>query len=419
MTVELTPVGVRCNLACTYCYQHPMRDAGNYAAPGYDLDAMLRALEAEGSEFTVFGGEPLLTPIEDLERIWRWGFERFGRNGVQTNGALITDRHIALFLKYRVHVGISVDGPDELNDTRWAGSLEKTREATHRTHEAIRRLSEAGTPPSIIATLTRLNASRERLPRFKEWLRELDGLGVTSARLHILEVDHEGVRDHLQLSAEETIAAFLELAAFEGALPRLRFDVFRDIENLLRGEDGRATCTWRACDPYTTSAVQGIDGEGHKRNCGRTNKDGVSWIKTDRPGYERYLALYHTPQEHGGCRGCRFFAMCKGQCPGEGIGGDWRSRSENCAVYLALFEHQERELLRRGVVPLSLDPDRPALERRLVDAWARGENPMIGTVLREMRSGAPTLQRSPAHTGHGDSHGDHTDHGDSPHGDSG
>lgn len=420
MTVELTPMGVRCQLSCPYCYQSPMRDAGNFAAPGYDVDAMLKALDAEGSEFTVFGGEPLLTPIEDLERIWRWGYERYGRNGVQTNGALITDRHIALFLRYRVHVGISVDGPGELNDTRWAGSVEKTRESTERTHDAIRRLCAAGHPPSIIATLTRINAAPDRLPRFKAWLRELDGLGVTSARIHILEVDHEGVREHLQLSQEETTQAFLELAALESELPRLRFDIFRDIENLLRGEDGRATCTWRACDPYTTSAVQGIDGEGNKHNCGRTNKEGVGWIKADRAGFERYLALYHTPQSYGGCQGCRFFVACKGQCPGEGMGGDWRNRSENCPVYVQLFEHVERRLLDRGVVPVSLDPDRPAVERRMIDAWARGENLTIAQALAEIRAGASAPTRRAAdHRGHGDSHGDHTDHGDSPHGDRG
>ena len=30
MTVEVLPVGVACNLGFTYCYQNPMRDAGNF-----------------------------------------------------------------------------------------------------------------------------------------------------------------------------------------------------------------------------------------------------------------------------------------------------------------------------------------------------------------------------------------------------
>ncbi len=48
----------RCSLACEFCYQAPIRDAGNQAGADYDMDAMKRALEAAGYHFTVFGGEP-------------------------------------------------------------------------------------------------------------------------------------------------------------------------------------------------------------------------------------------------------------------------------------------------------------------------------------------------------------------------
>src|SRR5690349_4734758 len=100
MTIELNPVGVTCNLSCPYCYEHPIRDAGNAMGRTYDMEAMKRGLEAEGGDFTVFGGEPLLMRFEDLEEIFRWGFEKYGKNCIQTNGALITDAHIALFKKY-------------------------------------------------------------------------------------------------------------------------------------------------------------------------------------------------------------------------------------------------------------------------------------------------------------------------------
>ena len=83
--------------------------------------------EAEGHAFTLFGGEPLLLPVEDLEHLWAWGLAKFGSNSVQTNGTLIDDEHVRLFKTYRVSVGISIDGPGALNDVRWHGSLAKTR----------------------------------------------------------------------------------------------------------------------------------------------------------------------------------------------------------------------------------------------------------------------------------------------------
>jgi len=131
MSVEVRPLGVQCNIACQYCYQNPQRDAGNQNRL-YDLGLIKEALRQEGGPFSLFGGEPLLVPLKDLEDLWAWGLERFGRNGVQTNGSLIQDEHIRLFKKYRVGVGISIDGPDELNDVRWNGSLERTRQATRR-----------------------------------------------------------------------------------------------------------------------------------------------------------------------------------------------------------------------------------------------------------------------------------------------
>ena len=95
MGVEVRPFGVRCNIACQYCYQNPERDAGNVLA-SYDLDKMRAAVEREGRAFTLLGGEPLLMPLGDLEKLWAWGLERFGHNSVQTNGVLIGDELLRL-----------------------------------------------------------------------------------------------------------------------------------------------------------------------------------------------------------------------------------------------------------------------------------------------------------------------------------
>ena len=86
MTVELRPLGVRCNLQCQYCYQHPVRDAANIAGC-YDLEKMKRKITEQGTQFSLLGGEALLMPEEDLEQLWAWGLERYGANGIQTNGS--------------------------------------------------------------------------------------------------------------------------------------------------------------------------------------------------------------------------------------------------------------------------------------------------------------------------------------------
>jgi len=119
--------------------------------------------------------------------------------------------------------------------------------------------------------------------------------------------------------------------------------------------------------------VRGVEGQGQRSNCGRTNKDGIDFGKADAPGFERYLALYQTPQQKGGCGDCRFFLMCRGQCPGTAIDGDWRNRSEHCETWMAVFARLEADLLDEGRKPLSLSPRRQAIEQALMRNWSRGE----------------------------------------------
>jgi uncharacterized protein len=371
MGVELRPLGIACNLQCQYCYQNPQRDAGNIHR-AYDVELMKEAVERQGGPFTMFGGEPLLLPVDDLRELWAWGLERYGRNSIQTNGVLINEEHVRMFKEFKVDVGISFDGPGELNDARWMGTLERTREATRKTQHAIALLCRDGIPPSLILTLHRTNALGERLRRLQEWLLEIEAMGVTQTRLHILEVDEEQVRAKYALSVEENVETFLSMLEFEARLTTLRFDLFSEMRALLLGEDERTSCVWNACDPYTTRAVRGVEGMGRASNCGRTNKDGIDFIKSDREGLERYLALYHTPQEHGGCGGCRFFLMCKGQCPGTAIDGDWRNRSEHCEVWKRLFSRLEEDLAAAGHDPLSTSTEREHLERRFVELWSAG-----------------------------------------------
>ena len=380
MTVELRPLGVKCNIQCRYCYQEPQRDARNLVHT-YDMERMKAAILREGGPFGLFGGEPLLVPLRDLEDLWSWGYEHFGRNAIQTNGVLITDAHIELFKRYRVVVGISLDGPGELNDVRWHGSLQRTRRSTARMERAIERLCEEGFPPSLIVTLHRNNASAERLPRLLEWIVSLDAVGVPSVRLHLLESENEEIRRTYALTDDENVAALLALADLQTRLSRLAFDVFVDMYRMMAAQDRHATCVWRACDPYTTRAVHGVEGQGQSSNCGRTNKDGIDFLKSSEEGYERYLALYHTPQTAGGCQGCRFFLMCKGQCPGTALDGDWRNRTEHCGVWMTLYEHLEREMVSAGERPLSLHPRRAEIEQQCLAAWADGTNVSLSGVM--------------------------------------
>jgi uncharacterized protein len=373
------------------------------------MDKMLASLEKIGgsSGFTVFGGEPLLTPLADLEKFLESSFKLSGSSGVQTNASLITEAHFEMFEKYKTHVGVSIDGPAELNDARRLETLEATRSATAKSCAALEELLRREIPCSLILTLHSLNASRSRIKLLLSWLQTLAELGLQNARLHLLEVDSPEAAK-LALGEEEAFEALVTLHRAEPMLG-IHFDIFKEMLALLRGDDESTTCIWNACDPQTTAAVQAVGPQGELLNCARTYKTDVSWLKSETPSYARQLALYATPFADGGCADCRFFLMCKGQCPGEAMLGDPRNRSANCGIWFRLFEHLEAALLATRELPLSLAPHRKQIEAAALWEWEAGRQVSIrrASALASRGSGF----NSSSAVEHGDAHGDHTDFG--------
>jgi len=450
MSIEVRPVGVTCNLRCSYCYEEPVRKLTPTLR--YNREAVLAAIEHSDSRWSLFGGEALLIGLPELEELLSLGFQKWDSTGVQTNGTLITEKHVELFEKYNTHVGISLDGPDELNDSRWAGTVEATRKATEKTFRAIdmllTRAAETNNPrliPSLILTLHGKNTTPETWPRMKAWLSDMDRRGIQSFNFHVMELDADATKDsEWYVPHERMKTVMLDLWDLSTTWTNASAINFKEIINLLRANDKQVMCVWRACDPWNTSAVQGLEGDGSPSHCTRTNKDGIDWLPAEGFGevakwqigdfpltnrsHERQLSLYVTPQEHGGCQGCQYWSMCMGQCPGTGEEsqtgqyGDWRLRTTYCQTWKDLFEEGERRLLDIGETPFTMTPQRIEIERVMYTAWTQGKNIPLstaknivnGTISLEQVLAAPTLKNS---------HGDHTDHAlvrndnNRPHGD--
>ena len=140
-------VTTRCQLRCRYCYM----SAGE--VPEVDLDPQTFAAAARnlglgpGAEVQIAGGEPLLVPdiVESVaEQAHRLGVSRIS---VQTNGIGIDERFITLVKRYRLGVGVSLDGPTATNDALRGRSGEVLR--------GLARLEAAGIPFGVTAVVSR------------------------------------------------------------------------------------------------------------------------------------------------------------------------------------------------------------------------------------------------------------------------
>ena len=391
-----------CNGLCRSCYERRIRGVqGN--EKGYDLEAMLETLRREAEKETpenrrkhsapcVHGGEPLLIRPADLRNILQVSFELYGRTGIQTNGILLTDEHLAMFKEFKTSVGVSIDGDTAvLNRGRWNdGDISESRvqEWTNRTLGNMTRAKAAGLDVSAIVLLRRYNTAPDKLDELVRFLLRLEKMGVRSLRTNEVIVFEDRFRDE-ELTEDELGQAFIRLTDLCFEDTGRQWNPYRDVVKLWT-EGGDATCVFNACDAWRTGAETAIMENGSIGVClkGGAALDGIQALAADTGGTERIRALPAIPQGLGGCQGCEFWGLCGGGCPGSGIGNDWRIRTRFCGAYKMLFRHIRSRL--KGLMPGMALKDPAERAKRWVGTSATGG-------------------------GHGDSHGD--EHGNIAHGD--
>ncbi len=122
------PVGALCNLDCGYCFYlekeslYPARH--RFRMQDDVLEAYVKryiaSVQAPVVEFTWQGGEPTLIGLDFFERAVALQRRHAGgkriANTLQTNGTLIDNRWGAFLAREKFLVGVSLDGPRELND---------------------------------------------------------------------------------------------------------------------------------------------------------------------------------------------------------------------------------------------------------------------------------------------------------------
>lgn len=159
-----------CNLRCAYC--HSWKAGPNQVMPFSILARTIRSALAESGarrvEFVWHGGEATLLPIAYYRAVV-WLQEQFRQpgqvvgNSVQTNGTRLTDEWIDFLRTYQVGVGISLDGPPEVHDSRRRDIAGRpTSAAVRRSLERIRTSGIRGTGILFVVDddVVRLGAQR-------------------------------------------------------------------------------------------------------------------------------------------------------------------------------------------------------------------------------------------------------------------
>lgn len=127
----LWKIASRCNINCTYCYIYNLADSKWREQPKFMSERVARQAalrirehcESHGKKSVTIifhGGEPLLGGVSHLKMLMSVIKETLPdidvSIGMQSNGLLFTEEIGDFLMENRISIGISIDGPPEVND---------------------------------------------------------------------------------------------------------------------------------------------------------------------------------------------------------------------------------------------------------------------------------------------------------------
>ncbi len=260
LVVQPTPF---CNLDCTYCYLPDRLDKRKITLETLEKTfnwAFSSGLVRQDITLLWHAGEPMVLPAtfyeqatQLLERCNTSGFEV--TQSLQTNATLVNDAWCDFIRRRNVQVGVSVDGPDFLNDRS-----RKTRQGggtLDRVLRGIQKLRDHDIFFDVITVLT--SASLDYPDELFDFYIEH---GITSVAFNVEEIEGPHVTSSLSGSGVEArfrrfYSRFMDLAlASDPPLQVREFDISRNAIGQGRLPDIRT----QECRPF---GILNVDCEGN------------------------------------------------------------------------------------------------------------------------------------------------------------
>jgi uncharacterized protein len=321
----IKPASAVCNLDCTYCF-YLDRDADPYKAlPArrMTLETLERLVDGylaysyPHSVFAFQGGEPTLAGLRFFQTLGQLQ-ERYGRagqsigNALQTNGVLLNPEWCDLFRCGQWLLGVSLDGPEEVNDRY---RLSKQGKSTwKRVVQNIELLQKQKVEFNILCVLSQANVERP-----KELYRFFRKLGIEHIQfIPLAEFDDQGQPLPFTISPAQYGRFLCEL--FDLWWPERRSVCIRFFDNIAEAVAGRkpGTCTMHeTCDSYV---VVEYNGDVYpcdffvERDWKLGNILADSWSDIAHRT-RRYSFASKKTLAHPECQVCQYQSICHGGCP--------------------------------------------------------------------------------------------------------
>lgn len=276
-TPALTPfiikVASRCNLNCTYCYVYNQADETWRDRPSLmaldTFDATVARIrehcEASGQRSVTLlfhGGEPTLVGVERFTSMCARARARLEDLAdvqlvIQTNGTRLDGRWIEALIEHRVDIGVSLDGPPEIND---GARVDHRGRGSHAAvARGLARLRDRGVPFGILSVVA---LGADPLPIHRHFLE----LGCASISYLLPAYTHDTIGDVRSRYGPTPCADFL-IPIFDewwssesiGVNVREFHAIGRSIMGGASGLDSLGNPPLRFISIETDGSIQGLD----------------------------------------------------------------------------------------------------------------------------------------------------------------
>ena len=303
------------------------------------------------------GGEPTLAGLAFFEKLVELQ-QRFGRgnqtvkNALQTNGVLMDKHWCELFRQYNWLLGVSLDGPEDVNDLY---RFNKQRRGTwRRVMQSVELLQANKVEFNILCVFSTANVGKP-----KELYRFYRSIGIDNIQfIPLAEFDGLGNRLPFTITPEQYGRFMVEV--FDLWWPERRKVRIRCFDNIAEAVAGQkpGNCTMHeTCDSYVVVEFNGdiypcdFFVEGNWK-LGNVNDD--SWAEVARRS-KRYSFATKKTIAHPECQVCEYQSLCHGGCPKfrHGPRRKFEDLDYFCSAYKMIFgksvEPLRKELTRMGV----------------------------------------------------------------------
>ena len=377
-----------CPVGCSYCFE-----ADFFAKKeGYNreliAESLKKIMEQRGQKegdykkntnnynqpghIILHGGEVLTLPIKDFEFFIKLMLKYQPQPAIQTSLFGMTDKHVRLIKKYNVSVGVSLDGPAELNILRGPRDPERNKKYQI---EAARNLDILRNDEKLqcgtVTVINKANAGNfSKLEKLVEWSRTKTDGGRFNAMFVPNFIENHPIGQYA-LSPDELTNAFLYMLNASFEYQDFRPSFVQEMSDNLLGM-GLQSCQFSRCDYLTTKCVT-IMPNGLLARCDRCFQDGYYYASTTLgETQQRAFILGQTEcldpnSKHSPILGecapeekflCRYWNVCGGGCPGENA--DYRHKTNNCKMYYTVYSKLEgilRKLYPEVTLAIDLPPD--------------------------------------------------------------